>query len=100
MLYAFLIYFCANAGLIKSSQSNVVVGEDYRLLLIDFGVAKVERIQTIIMTAGEPQGSFRWMAPELLMTAEDGKGPILSTKTDVYAFAMTCIEVRSPTAFG
>ena len=81
-------------GLTKSLQSNIVVSEDHRLLLIDFGIAKVERIQTIIMTAGDPQGSFRWMAPELLTTAEDGRGPVLSTRTDVYAFAMTCVEVR------
>jgi hypothetical protein len=69
-------------------KANVVVNEDHRLLLIDFGVAKVEQIQTVVTSAGESHGTIRWMAPEIF------RGSGLSTRTDTYAFAMTCLEVR------
>ena len=35
------------------------------------------------------------MAPELLKPPDEARGPVLSTKTDVYAFAMTCLEVST-----
>jgi hypothetical protein len=40
-------------------------------------------------------GSTRWMAPELVLALveDDGRAPLITTYSDVYAFASVCLEV-------
>lgn len=79
----------------KILQSNVMVSEKGTPRLIDFGIFRtsndpVERtgFETAILTS-----SLRWSAPEIL--AFDSPITSKSEKSDVYAFASTCIEVRN-----
>lgn len=62
--------------------ANAFVNTDRRLVLGDFGLAKMEGAVTSASLAG--QGSLRWQAPELM-----GEEPTKTLKSDVYAFAMT-----------
>ena len=77
-------------------QSNVLVEQvgdtSYSLLLTDFGIAEVTNIATT-MTQKDPKGTLRWMAPEVINPTE-GKPSILTASSDIYSFAMTCVEVR------
>lgn len=44
------------------------------------------------------KGSVRWQAPELLnvgQSVEDVSSTAPNTRSDTYAFAMVCLEVRS-----
>ena len=59
-------------------------------MIADFGISKMRTIQTSVNT-GDGMGTLRWQAPELL-EGTDNKGHT-SKASDVYAFAMTCLEV-------
>lgn len=78
-------------------QSNILLSrrEDgsYQLRLADFGIAKIEQIRTRASTQIS-NGAPRWMAPEILDPPEGSSGAV-TTKSDVYALSMTCVEVRS-----
>lgn len=60
-------------------------------MLADFGLSRIshEATTTILQGAGSP----RWMAPELIMVANEEAGPLKSPKTDVYAFGHIILEV-------
>ncbi|KAI0742213.1 kinase-like domain-containing protein [Daedaleopsis nitida] len=69
--------------------ANVLVGEDERCIISDFGVSQ---FRTCAKGDHREQCNFgsppQWKAPELF---DDNYVP--SYQTDVYAFAITCIEV-------
>lgn len=66
--------------------------------IADFGLSRVVQVQTSLSTVSAQggRGSFRWMAPELMypdaFEGEWSKGKS-TPQSDVYAFAMTCLEV-------
>lgn len=64
---------------------NVLIDEKIHCLLCDFGLAKMETSNTA--TALKGVGAYRWESPELW--DEDPK----SFSSDVYALAMTIVEV-------
>lgn len=75
------------------AQSNILIGDDEKALIADFGLSHVQgqvssRRGTGRSNTGPPRGgSLRWMAPERL----DGKPP--KTPVDVYSFALTAWEL-------
>jgi serine/threonine protein kinase len=84
-----------------NSQANVLIDENYRCYLADFGIAAL--ISTKTATVGfatatrSTKGTMRWMAPELFDFTKlntDSSG-IKSAPRDIYAFACTMLEVRS-----
>lgn len=66
--------------------ANVLVSAEVRILLCDFGLAKIVNTNTSTSRAGF--GTLRWQAPELMEGASKG------FETDVYAFGLTIYEVR------
>ncbi|TFK19552.1 TKL/TKL-ccin protein kinase [Coprinopsis marcescibilis] len=68
--------------------ANVLIDDDYRCVITDFGQSEMKST-ALRLTGMQPQrGTFRWQAPELL----EGEGE-LTRETDVYAFAITCVEI-------
>lgn len=75
-------------------QNNVLIDFDQTLKLADFGLTGVSQTQMFGQDSDySVKGSYRWMAPELF--GEEAKK---SRSTDIYAFAMTMIEVWSPSS--
>ncbi|TDL23493.1 kinase-like protein [Rickenella mellea] len=71
--------------------SNVLVKEDGTACIVDFGLVFV--LDEVDFTVASIAGPVRWMAPEVMMS----EGPVYDycLKADVYAFAMTVIEIIS-----
>lgn len=82
-------------------QANVLIDEDNRPRIADFGLTKI--IDSQITKAGgttqRGKGSVRWKAPELLAFDEEEDDIVptgLTSNSDVYAFGCVCIEVPIP----
>lgn len=69
--------------------SNILVGDDYRAKLCDFGLAKFATVLTASPVRGA--GSCRWQSPELWQP-----GARRTYASDVYAFGITIFEVGIP----
>ncbi|KAG8898624.1 hypothetical protein FRB99_007252, partial [Tulasnella sp. 403] len=67
--------------------SNILISDDEHTLLCDFGLSRMQA--AITSTTMKGAGTVRWQAPEIWDNAPK------SFKTDVYAFAMTIVEVVS-----
>ncbi|KAF8589944.1 ras GEF [Ramaria rubella] len=68
---------------------NILISDTGRPCLSDFGLSRVLKLEGMT-TSSELAGSLRWMSPELL---RDDVVP--STSSDVWAYAMTILEVMS-----
>ena len=69
---------------------NVLVGDDLRAVLTDFGLSITLddiRTRSASNTTRSPQGTLRWMAPECLDGGRSSKA------ADVYALGITIWEV-------
>ncbi|KAG9001984.1 hypothetical protein FRB94_004189 [Tulasnella sp. JGI-2019a] len=67
---------------------NILLGDHLTLLLCDFGISKNTEFN--IMSSGlRGCGTLRWKSPELTLVEEPRK----SEKSDIYAFAMTIVEI-------
>jgi serine/threonine protein kinase len=82
--------------------NNILISDDYRAVLSDFGLATTIQEGDADTTAGalvsssHRAGSLRWFAPELISPEQFGCQKFMRTRaTDVYAFACVCLEVRS-----
>ncbi|KAI0653231.1 kinase-like domain-containing protein [Cubamyces menziesii] len=67
--------------------SNVLVNDTKECVLADFGMSEMKS-EVLRISGITLQGTYRWMAPELMRV-----GGELTKETDVYAFAITVIEV-------
>jgi serine/threonine protein kinase len=76
-------------------QTNVLVTDDLRCCLGDFGLVSVMETQfATTATSGVTQGTVRWMAPELLdHSCVPPGGSQTHTASDIYAFGCTVYEV-------
>lgn len=75
-------------------QFNVLISDDGRALLTDFGFSRLENssFSMASYTHGGVRGTIRWMAPEVL----DGKdSKELMADTDVWSFGMTALVCSS-----
>ena len=67
--------------------------EVIRLRITDFGISLIEQVYTN-SASYTAKGASRWMAPEILLPPEGQPESGRPTeKSDVYAYAMTCMEV-------
>ena len=75
----------------NAPQANILIDSNGDARLADFGLMSITESHAIANTTkkGE-QGSLRWMAPELL-----GSEAKKTRASDVYALAMTILEVRT-----
>ena len=67
--------------------NNVILSDDFHVQLCDFGLTKLAEANTTTTLKGA--GSIRWQGPELW----NNKSKTFAS--DVYAFAMTIVEVRT-----
>lgn len=72
--------------------ANVLVATGAKILVCDFGLAKM--VDTKTPTSRVGLGTLRWLAPELLDSASK------TFKSDVYAFGLTTYEVSLPLRHG
>src|SRR6266516_4360175 len=69
-------------------QVNILIGDDGKALLTDFGISRVRnQLTSRSKKQASNDGTLRWMAPERL----DGLG--LDLPCDVYSFAITAWEL-------
>ena len=73
-------------------QANVFVDKERNAVIADYELVHVGDSRKF---AGyEPRAAARWMAPELSDSAgSENESPDYSIATDIFAFAMTVIEV-------
>ncbi len=67
--------------------SNIMVDEDRRVKLMDFGLAKFLAEDSQVTAAGRIVGTYRYMAPEQL------QGERLDGRTDLYAMGVMVYEL-------
>ncbi|KAF8346422.1 kinase-like domain-containing protein [Amanita rubescens] len=70
---------------------NIFVDDDRHAVLSDYELRHV--IDRSNFTTTKPAGPVRWMAPELSLGDDEDDGPHFTTATDIFAFAMTVIEI-------
>ncbi len=80
----FLYSFFLQDRLTLVYKQNVLVSDDERALITDFGLSSI--VATTALTPGG--GTTRFMAPELLI----GNGKITES-CDIWSFACLCYEV-------
>ncbi|KAJ3552254.1 hypothetical protein NP233_g12923 [Leucocoprinus birnbaumii] len=73
----------------RAQQCNVLVSDNRRALLADFGLSTIATGGIKDTTAANHAGTWHWMAPERL-TAEEMPPP--TKESDMWAFACTCHE--------
>ena len=76
------------------SQANILVNDEGEPCIADFGLSRVEAIQTTLTGTSSTKGTFRWQAPELVFPDEFGGNGKHTAASDIYAFGMTCLEVK------
>jgi eukaryotic-like serine/threonine-protein kinase len=67
--------------------SNIMVDEDRRVKLMDFGLAKFLAEDTAVTAAGRIVGTYRYMAPEQLL------GERLDGRSDLYSLGVMLYEL-------
>ena len=73
----------------SNTKANILVGEDGRARLTDFGLASVVRRDGSVVSLQDADRGIgaTWAAPEVL------KGEAATREGDIFAFAMVVIEV-------
>ena len=78
---------------------NVLVSEDGRLLLADFGVARVEDDDSLVTKTGALLGTPSFMSPEQAHgDALDGRSDVYSVGATLYQLATGALPFAGPTA--
>jgi serine/threonine protein kinase len=75
-------------------QGNILVTQDRRALLCDFGLAKAISeggVPSGMTTTKTIRGSLRYISPELL--SDDEFNEVFAFKTDIWAWACVVLEV-------
>ena len=69
---------------------NVLLDTDFRAIITDFGAAVYDGNWSGIFSSARGGGTELWRAPEYQLTKDTRP----TSPGDVYAFAITCVEVR------
>jgi len=81
------------------AKANVLIDAKGHAVLADYGLVFI--IDSTDFTTTKIVGTCRWTAPELMIPPENEEeyAPTYSFSSDVFAFAMTIVEVSCPTTF-
>lgn len=81
-----------------SIQASVFINDDGHAMLSDYGLSLSMPAELPDHVYARPVGAARWMAPEIMSTKapEEVFGPPagFTKQTDIYAYAMTILEVN------
>jgi serine/threonine protein kinase len=85
-------------SVIYFGQANILVDEDEHPRICDYGLAFI--IEPSNFTSTKTAEACRWTAPEIMnppedITYADDSFALFTKESDVYAFAMTVLEVNS-----
>lgn len=78
----------------RSAQSNLLVDEQLNIFISDLGMAAYADSASNAL-ASRREGNPRWMAPELLRALDARTSVRLTFASDIYSFAMVCVEVST-----
>ncbi|EEB91654.1 hypothetical protein MPER_09956, partial [Moniliophthora perniciosa FA553] len=80
--------------------SNILVDAEGQAVITDFGLSGVKDLSRSFTSVRHLQpassflgGSTRWMAPELFLYESESNWIGVTTASDVFAFASTCLEI-------
>lgn len=78
-------------------KNNILVDKNGVPKIADFGLSRIKDFQASLTgtSSAGAGGSLRWQAPELLSPETFGGTGKHTFKSDMYAFGMTCVEVRN-----
>jgi hypothetical protein len=84
------------SSIITFGQSNVLIDGAEHARICDYGLAFI--IEPSEFTSIKTAGACRWTAPEIMNPPEDAPPfnnslALFTTESDIYAFAMTVLEV-------
>ena len=71
--------------------SNLLLDEDGKLWVADFGLARVQSENNSLTRTGEMVGTMRYMSPEQIT----GKAELVDHRTDIYSLGATLYELLS-----
>ncbi|KAF9071880.1 kinase-like domain-containing protein, partial [Rhodocollybia butyracea] len=79
---------------IMGCQANILVTDDLRCCLADFGLSVIStesQAWTIATSSSFLKGAIHWLAPEYISPDTSPKAP--HTSRDIYAFGCTIVEI-------
>ncbi|MFN3189699.1 MAG: protein kinase domain-containing protein [Aureliella sp.] len=71
--------------------SNLILGNDGKLWVADFGLARVQGAEQGLTCSGDRVGTMRYMSPE----QATGRSELIDHRTDVYSLGATLYELLS-----
>lgn len=74
-------------------QANILVDENGRAVLADFGISRLNSTFFNTLTSSLEYGCTRWKAPELLYPLKDSELPTPTWASDIWAFGMLALEL-------
>jgi len=77
----------------KTHQQNVLVNNMGYAMLSDFGLSWILDGLPSGHTTSVQGGTLRYLAPELMGGSDPDEHVYPTTKSDVFAFACTCVQV-------
>ena len=81
---------------LPSSQANILIHNDGRACLADFGLLTITSDPSTFITSCVEDGTIQWMSPELIYPESFGLKKIQPTKaSDCYALGMVIHEILS-----
>lgn len=80
-------------------KANVLINAHGQAVLADYDLVSI--IDSTDFTSAKVVGTCRWTAPELMLPPENDEEyvPQYSFPSDIFAFAMTIVEVRRLSPF-
>ena len=77
---------------------NILVDDEHNACITDFGLSRILEVSGF--TTQSVNGTYRWMACELLEYELRGRGvPRITAASDTWAFGMTVLEVSQSQPF-
>jgi serine/threonine protein kinase len=76
-------------------KSNILIGENGKAYLADFGLSNVlAEVRGYSYVTSSIGGSVRWAAPEIFRVSQEGCVSTVTTYGDIYSYGSVMLQVR------